>query len=1154
MRSSNSLSARFRACWNAALFVLCLLLTSPGWALNAPVLATMSAATSNNPETVTGTAPADSEVRLFVNGELMQLTTATGAGTFSTKIALYDGVNSVHATAWDGTVESASSNIEQTTYTNSISRSQSGTISVDTVWTPSGGHYQIADNLTVAAGVELRLMPGVEVRAASLKYITVNGTLVALGTALNPIVFKSAQSQPAAGQWGGIRFYGNAYADFDHVVVEHARDGALYFDGGEGLLRHTILRSSYKGVWIRANSSPTFTDGYEIYGNTEGVLVSGNGIEAQNPLPVFTNGIIRDNTTQNYKTESFGNGGAVVLNATGNWWGTSDAAAIAAKITDNSDQSFYPTVDFGSYLNAAGGTPVHTGGFLMGAVNTNRTIPAGDYQMLGTMRIAVGATLTVEPGTTIRITAAYPLEVNGTLVAHGTEAAPIIFRSGRAMPAAGQWQGIRVYGNGSVDLDYVVVEHATDALYFEGGEGLVRHTTMRTSYKGAWVRANSSPTFTQGYAIHGNSEGVVVSGNSVEAENPQPVFTNGSIHGNSAQNYKTEGFGNGGAAVLNATDNWWGTPDPIAIAAKITDNSDHPTYPRVDYGGYLAAAGGAPVHTGGFLGGNVSADRTISAGDYQVLGALRVAAGVTLTLEPGTTIRITGAYPFEVNGTLLAHGTEAAPIVFRSGRAVTAAGQWHGIRVYGNGYVDLNYVVVEHASDALAFDGGEGLVRHSTLRTSSRGAWVGANSSPTFTEGYAIYGNNEGVLVVGNSVAAQNPQPVFTNGSIRDNTSQNYRTENFGNGGTVVLNATGNWWNSTDPTTIRSKIFDRVDSAALPKVDILEYRDAAGLSHLIAFDFVFTRRGVDAFAALTSHTDFVLNTAADAVFEIRREDTDAIVRSIAVPGLSAGPNSFEWDGNLDDGSFAAEGLYRVIPRLTKDVRNWSLDPQAPVPLGSGVGPIPARFNPYKNEFWKIFYNKPQGDIVRMRVTPSSGAPFEPIVQRFMAPTTEWLYWDGRNPQGELVPGTLEIYFYAPTYARPHYLRVLHSQPAITGIAAAPAIEVKADPYLVTHSYEQLSRMAFRVDVDAYVTVKLLPPGIVDPSSSQAIVVMPEQLLSAVDGQGAPVNHQVEWRGNEATDPNRMRTTAEGAYTFTIQARSPITNRTTLYRGVLQIYQ
>jgi hypothetical protein len=80
----------------------------------------------------------------------------------------------------------------------------SGPISSNTTWTPAGSPYLLNGNVTVAAGVTLTIQPGVVVKLnGTTRYLQVNGTLSAIGSAASPITFTSIQDDSIAGDSGG---------------------------------------------------------------------------------------------------------------------------------------------------------------------------------------------------------------------------------------------------------------------------------------------------------------------------------------------------------------------------------------------------------------------------------------------------------------------------------------------------------------------------------------------------------------------------------------------------------------------------------------------------------------------------------------------------------------------------------------------------------------------------------------------------------------------------------------------------------------------------------------------------------------------------------------------------------------------------------------
>ncbi|MFP4438703.1 MAG: right-handed parallel beta-helix repeat-containing protein [Chloroflexaceae bacterium] len=79
------------------------------------------------------------------------------------------------------------------------------------------------------------------------------------------------------------------------------------------------------------------------------------------------------------------------------------------------------------------------------------------------------------------------------------------------------------------------------------------------------------------------------------------------------------------------------------------------------------------------ISGLINVDSTFRPGEcdpYIVTGNVTIGEGVTLTLEPGTTVQFDSKTVMTVNGTLLAPGTVANPITFTSHADTPAPGDW----------------------------------------------------------------------------------------------------------------------------------------------------------------------------------------------------------------------------------------------------------------------------------------------------------------------------------------------------------------------------------------------------------------------------------------------------------------------------------------------
>ncbi|MGH8240490.1 MAG: hypothetical protein ACREXP_26215, partial [Steroidobacteraceae bacterium] len=200
-----------------------------------PTLGSVSSPTSNNPQTVSGSAGANQIVRLYVNGLLQATTTANGSGGYSFGAVLIDGTNTLYATAVTGGNESDPSNAISVDYANTIPRNQSGTINGTVVWTPGNPAqpYTItAADLTIAAGAQLILQGGAQVRFGSGRRLTVNGTLVVKGTAVSNVVFTSDLATPTRGSWQGLVINGTATnVSIEYALIEWAVRGVELVSG-----------------------------------------------------------------------------------------------------------------------------------------------------------------------------------------------------------------------------------------------------------------------------------------------------------------------------------------------------------------------------------------------------------------------------------------------------------------------------------------------------------------------------------------------------------------------------------------------------------------------------------------------------------------------------------------------------------------------------------------------------------------------------------------------------------------------------------------------------------------------------------------------------------------------------------------------------------
>ncbi|MCB9495286.1 MAG: cadherin-like beta sandwich domain-containing protein [Fibrobacteria bacterium] len=168
-------------------------------------------------------------------------------------------------------------------YTLNVVREQDptalhGTISSDRVLTLAGSPYLVDGTVTVKADATLSIEPGVRVKFNAGTGLRIEkGTLKALGTPADPIVFTKAQ----AGNW--------AYLYFDTTAVSATYDASGAYSGGS-ILRNCLVE--YSGGTTLAGGASLMMKGR--FPHLESVVIrssASDGIYAENLADVHWSGV-----------------------------------------------------------------------------------------------------------------------------------------------------------------------------------------------------------------------------------------------------------------------------------------------------------------------------------------------------------------------------------------------------------------------------------------------------------------------------------------------------------------------------------------------------------------------------------------------------------------------------------------------------------------------------------------------------------------------------------------------------------------------------------------------------------------------------------------------------------------------------------------------
>ena len=339
--------------------------------------------------------------------------------------------------------------------TASVNVTQDITSSV--TWT-SDKVYNITGDISIGNNSVLTIQPGTVIRFNAGASLTVgyssNATVIANGTADNPIIFTSAALAPAAGAWEGLFFdehtLNNTALSYCKIMYAGSNSsyGALNVNGCDISVSHcTITLSGSYGVWTNyANNLGGFS------------LFDFNTV----------------NTTTKY---------GLVINA--------------QKLGALGSSNLFSTC-FGILI---------TGDFKSTTAQTWRNL---GMPYIIENEVDVDGNLTIEPGTTFKFEAAGWLGIGytsaTTFISDGTSAAPIKFTSNASSPIAGSWRGLVFYDNTQANskMNYSIIEYAGvnsshGALHMVGVSSIIftNNTIRNSSTYGIVVDGNAGfQTFT----------------------------------------------------------------------------------------------------------------------------------------------------------------------------------------------------------------------------------------------------------------------------------------------------------------------------------------------------------------------------------------------------------------------------------------------------------------------------------------------------------------------------------------------------------------------------------------------------------------------------------------------------------------------------------
>ncbi|HVT18587.1 MAG TPA: FlgD immunoglobulin-like domain containing protein [Thermoanaerobaculia bacterium] len=556
-----------------------------------------------------------------------------------------------------------------------------GDIASNTEWTVAGSPYVVTAPVSVYGGVTLTVDSGVTVQFVAGAGLTVAGTLTAIGSSSSPIVFTSSAGT-TAGSWRTITFTGGTSSSLSYATVSYG--GA---DGGFG-----------SGAIVVGAGSATFDHLTVSASGNAGIVVKNNGASL-----TLSNSTVTGSAS--YGLLLFNHGSASVsstgFTGNGDYAISSDAGCPLTGMTGVTASA-----------NASGKDGVE---FRGNPIADTETWLAGlDWFVTASPTVTASGNLTIGAGATVRFPPSTGLTVAGTLTAAGTSSSPIVLTSSSGA-AAGSWRTLTFTGGTSNRLSYATVSYAgsdggfgSGAINVAGGSASFDHLTVTASGNSGIVVKNSGSALT-------------LSGSTVIGSASYGLLL---LNSGSADVSSTSFLSNAGYALSTAAG------CPLTSLTGIT----------------LSANGNGVMNGVEHRGGSIGGTETWSGGvpDWYLTSGVTVAGSATLNIASGITLHVADHQSLQVNGTLNAAGTAAAPIAFTPLSTSPTPGIWSGI-TFAQGsagqvtYASLGYAGIIANTTTATLD-------HVTISNNSGGGIYISGGTPTpVIHNSAVSGNSFGM-------------------------------------------------------------------------------------------------------------------------------------------------------------------------------------------------------------------------------------------------------------------------------------------------------------------------------------------------------------------------------------------------------------------------
>jgi parallel beta-helix repeat protein len=654
------------------------------------------------------------------------------------------------------------------------------------------GKYGDKCRLTVEPGINCKFIAGLGLQIGWSPY---GAELYAIGTSDSLITFTPFDDN--IGGWEGIYFdnYSDEYgatSNLQYCVIEKGNQYNMYcYYTVQPTMNNCIIKNSAdEGIYLQ-NSNITI-DNCTMENNTD------EGVLCNNSSPEITNSTIQNNGSHGFSLSS------------------SSPHIYDNEILNNTEYAIYcsnpisfPNISGNTYSGNYYDAVVYAGGDM----NTNGTWYSDncDYIVIGEIKVGKygdKCRLTIEPGINCKFIAGVELQIGwypygAELYAIGTSDSLITFTS--LNDTIGGWEGIYFDDfsdsySATSNLQYCVIEKGNQY-------NMYCYNTVQPTMSDCIIRNSAD-------------EGICLQNSNITIDNS--TIENNVSHGFSLSSSSPQIWHN---KIINNTE--------YAIYC-VNPNSFPNIFGNTYSGNYYDAvvyAGGDMTSSGTWYFDNC---------DYIAIGGLRIGKNgnnCRLTIEPGINCKFEAGVGLQIGwyaygGDLYAIGTPDSLITFAPTN--DSIGGWEGI--YFDDFSDsygatsnLQYCVIEKGNqyNIYCYNTVQPTLERSLIVFSNNYGLQCNNSSPQLKNSQFIYNGSHGIYLTGSS------QPTIGN-------TPELGCDIYFNDGYEVYNNTGNdinarynFWKSTDPGYISSRIYDYYDD---PAKGIVHFSDPDSVGLIIIPD------------------------------------------------------------------------------------------------------------------------------------------------------------------------------------------------------------------------------------------------------------------------------------------------------------------------------